>query len=62
MTMLNKLGRVLQLAGLLIVPLAMAGNLTNPGVVGIWPMLAIAAAGVGVFFLGWLLQQMGRSK
>lgn len=60
--MLYKAGRVLQLVGLLILPAAMAGNMADPQRVGVWPMLTLSAVGMGVFTLGWLLQQTARSK
>ena len=60
--MLYKAGRVLQLAGLLILPAAMAGNMADPKRVGVWQMLTLSVVGMGVFALGWLLQQTTRSK
>ena len=60
--MLYKLGRFLQLAGLFILPVAMAGNMIDPQRMGVWPMLALAGVGVGAFALGWLLQQAARPK
>jgi hypothetical protein len=60
--MLHKLGRLLQLAGLIILPIAMAGNLADPQGVGEGRMLLIAGAGAAVFCVGWLLQQAARSK
>ena len=47
--MLYKLGRFLQLAGLLITPAGMAGNLIDPQRVGVWPMLTVAAVGTDWF-------------
>lgn len=58
--MLYKLGRFLQLLGLLIAPAGIAGNIVQRDVVTEGAMLAILAAGVGVFAVGWLLQQGGR--
>lgn len=60
--MLRKLGRFLQLAGLLILPAAMAGNLADPQRVGVWPMLILASIGMSTFALGWLLQQAAGTK
>lgn len=64
--MLYKMGRLLQLAGLLILPVAIAGNLA-PGEGGnprldLRASLTLSAIGVAVFILGWLLQQAGRSR
>jgi len=58
--MLYKLGRFLQLLGLLIAPAGIAGNIVQRDLVTEGTMLAILGAGMGVFALGWLLQQFGR--
>jgi hypothetical protein len=59
--MLYKLGRVLQLIGLILLPLAIAGNLApEPQRLDLWVSLKLSAVGVLVFGLGYLLQQMGR--
>jgi hypothetical protein len=51
-----KLGRFLQFLGLFVLlPLAMAGNLAEK--LDLKEMLLLAAAGVAVFYVGWLLQQ-----
>jgi hypothetical protein len=52
-----KVGRFLQLLGLLIAPVGVAGNLARPEDVTVKATLLIAGFGVAVFFLGWLLQQ-----
>ena len=57
--MLYKLGRFLQLLGLIIVPVGVSGNLARPEEVPVKTTLLIAAAGVGVFYLGRLLQRVG---
>jgi hypothetical protein len=54
---MRKLARLLQLVGLLILPIAMAGNIADPERVGVWPMLTLCGIGLAVFALGWLLQQ-----
>ena len=59
--MLYKLGRFLQLLGLLILPIAMAGNMVDERL-SLKHMLILAGAGVVVFFLGWLLQQSTRPR
>ena len=57
--MLYKLGRFLQFLGLFVIlPVAMAGNLAER--LSLKDMLLLSAAGVGVFFLGWLLQQSSK--
>ena len=58
--MLYKIGRGLQLLGLLITPVGAAGNIARPDQVNVKATLLIAAGGIGVFFLGWLLQQGSR--
>jgi hypothetical protein len=56
--MLYKLGRVLQLVGLIVLPVAMAGNIADRVTLG--NMLVLTGAGVVVFFIGWLLQQSSK--
>jgi hypothetical protein len=55
--MLYKLGRFLQFAGLILLPIAMAGNIAESLTLG--QMLTLAGVGMGVFALGWMLQQAG---
>jgi len=55
--MLYKLGRALQLAGLIILPIAISGNVAEK--LDLKESLLLSAIGVGVFALGWLIQQMG---
>lgn len=54
---LYKLGRFLQLAGMFILPYAMVGNVMEK--LDLKQMLVLCAIGVGVFAVGWLLQQAG---
>jgi hypothetical protein len=56
--MVYRLGRLLQLLGLLLLPVAMAGNVMND--LDLRQMLGLAAVGILVFFFGWLLQQASR--
>jgi hypothetical protein len=59
--MLYKLGRVLQIVGLILLPFAIAGNLApEPQGIDLRTSLSLSAIGVLVFGLGYLLQQMGR--
>jgi hypothetical protein len=54
-----KVGRFLQFLGLFVfLPLAMAGNMADR--LNVKEMLVLSAAGVGVFYFGWLLQQSDR--
>ena len=50
----RRIGRVLQLIGLLVLPFAIASELV--GEVGLGQSLLIAAAGAAVFYVGFLLQ------
>jgi len=52
--MLYKIGRLLQLVGLILPPIAVAGNIAEK--LTLWQSLSISAAGMLVFYLGWLLQ------
>jgi hypothetical protein len=59
--MLYKLGRLLQIVGLIVLPAAIAGNLApEPQGIDLWTSLKLSAVGVMVFGLGYGLQQMGR--
>jgi hypothetical protein len=60
--MLYRLGRLLQLAGLIMLPVAISGNVANPEQVDLRTSLALSAAGVLIFLIGWLLQQAGRKR
>jgi hypothetical protein len=57
--MLYGLARLLQLAGLIILPVAIAGNLADERL-SLKQSLLLSAAGIVVFFVGWLLQQGAR--
>jgi hypothetical protein len=56
-----KLGRLLQVIGLIMLPMAMAGNLVPNDPLPPGTMLTLTAFGCGVFFLGWWLQQGGKA-
>jgi hypothetical protein len=60
--MLYKLGRLMQIIGLLLLPIAMAGNLVPDIPVSLGNMLALTIFGVLVFFIGYSLQQVGKHK
>ncbi len=55
-----RLGRLLQLIGMVLLPLAIAGNLADPERVSVRDSLMLSGAGVLVFCVGWLLQQGAR--
>ena len=50
----HDLGRTLQFLGLLILPFAIASELTSA--VGLGRSMLIAAGGAGIFYVGYLLQ------
>ena len=56
--MLYKIGRLLQFAGLVILPAAIAGEMA--GSLKLKGELILAGVGIGVFFAGWLLQQAAK--
>lgn len=56
-SMLYKLGRFLQVVGLVLLPIGIAGNVARPGEFNVWYTLGVSAAGIIAFMLGWLLQQ-----
>jgi hypothetical protein len=60
--MLYRLGRLLQLVGLILLPVAIAGNLSPEHTLDLRTSLALSFAGMGIFGLGYLLQQAGRPR
>ncbi|MHB1424460.1 MAG: hypothetical protein ACYC3I_14915 [Gemmataceae bacterium] len=58
--MLYKLGRLLQIVGLILLPLAIAGNLAPERPMDLRSSLTLSGVGVTVFVGGYLLQQLGR--
>lgn len=58
--MLYKLGRLLQLIGLILLPVAVAGNLSPVRTLDLRQSLTVSAVGVAVFAAGYLLQQAGK--
>jgi hypothetical protein len=54
------ISRFLQLLGLLILPIAIAGNVAERLTLG--QSLGLSAAGILVFAIGWLLQQATRKN
>ena len=59
--MLYKLGRFLQVIGLIVPLVGVSGNLARPDEVTLKVMLTIAAIGMGVFYLGRVIQGWGGS-
>jgi hypothetical protein len=60
--MLYKLGRFLQVVGMIVVPVAVAGNIAPGPPLDLRQSLMLSAAGVGVFLVGYLLQQAARPR
>jgi hypothetical protein len=58
--MLYKLGRLLQIVGLILLPLAIAGNLSPERPMDLRASLTLSAIGIVVFGAGYFLQQAGR--
>jgi len=58
--MVYRIARFLQLAGLLILPVAMAGNMMER--LDLKQMLGLCAIGVVAFSAGWLLQQSSKPR
>jgi hypothetical protein len=50
-----RLGRFLQFVGLILLPIAMAGNVAREKDVSLGLMLGIAAGGMVLFYIGCLL-------
>jgi hypothetical protein len=54
---LYRLARLLQLLGMILLPIAIAGNLSPENPLSLKASLLISGAGIAVFIVGWLLQQ-----
>ena len=57
-----KVGRALQVIGMLILPIAIAGNLAPEMPLDLRASLTLSGFGVVVFALGWWLQQLGKPE
>jgi len=55
-----KVGRFLQFIGLVVLPVAVAGNLADS--LTLWQSLSLSVAGMLLFYFGWLLQQGAQPK
>jgi len=58
--MLFKIARLLQLAGLIILPVAISGNVAEK--LDLRQSLALSCAGMAIFCVGWLMQRGIRSQ
>lgn len=59
---LYKLSRLMQLAGLILLPVAIAGNLTPNTALALtlWQSLTLSGVGVCLFWFGVMLQQYAK--
>jgi hypothetical protein len=60
--MLYRLGRALQVIGMVLLPVGMAGNIVMPEKIPLEYSLVWAGLGVAVFAAGWLLQAVVRPR
>jgi len=60
--MRHKIGRFLQLVGLILLPVGMAGNLARPEDFGTTSLFVMLMVGGCVFTVGYLLQQTARPR
>jgi predicted acyltransferase len=60
--LLYKAGRALQVIGMILLPVAIAGNLVPEQPLDLRASLTLSGVGVAVFALGYLLQQAGRPQ
>jgi hypothetical protein len=58
--MMYKLSRFLQLLGLVLLPVAIAGNATER--LDLKGFYWLSGIGLGVFLMGWLMQQSSRPQ
>jgi hypothetical protein len=59
---LYRLGRVMQMIGMVLLPLAIVANLSPTDPVDLKTSLTMSGVGVLVFGLGWLVQQAGKPQ
>jgi hypothetical protein len=60
--MLYQLGRLLQVIGMIVVPLAIAANVAPEHAIDLRTSLTFSGLGVGIFGVGWLIQQAARRR
>ncbi len=58
--MLYRVSRFLQLVGLVLPLVAIAGNIAREDEINLKVSLTISGIGIALFFVGWLLQQRTR--
>jgi hypothetical protein len=57
--MTRSIGRFLQILGLVLLPVGMAGQVARSEVIKPTQMLMITIVGVILFFIGWSMQRSG---
>lgn len=60
--MIYRFSRGLQVLGMIVLPMGMAGNIARPEQVTVQDSLAMAGLGMGLFAAGWILQQFVNRK
>jgi uncharacterized membrane protein YGL010W len=60
--MLYKFGRFLQLLGMIILPVAITGNLAREDLIDLKTSLVLSGVGIAIFVVGWLVQQAGKKE
>ena len=60
--MLYRIGRLMQLVGMITLPLAVAAHLAPERPLDLKTTLTLSGIGIAVFFAGWLIQQWGRPR
>ena len=60
--MLYRLGRLLQLVGMVVLPLAIVAQIAPDHQISLGTSLTFSGIGVAIFFMGWLIQQAGRRR
>jgi hypothetical protein len=60
--MLYKLGRYLQVLGMILLPIGMAGNLARPEDFGPTSVFAILLVGSAIFTVGYIFQRVGKPR
>lgn len=60
--LLYKVGRLLQFVGMMLLPIAIAGNVVPDQPLDLRSSLTLSGVGVAIFVLGYLIQQKGRPE
>jgi hypothetical protein len=60
--MLHRVGRTLQIVGMILLPVAIAGNIAPEQPLDLRTSLTLSGIGIAVFALGYLIQQASRPR